>query len=94
MAKIATNPEGSRVFVIGGARDSKSKHTIDSLTCYHIGNNQINQQHLACMGDPRASFGCLYIPRQAPELIVTGGYINGKLTNRCERYNVMTDTWV
>jgi len=89
MAKIASNPEGTRVYIIGGARDSKSKHTVDSLIVYHMSADRITQQHLSCMDDPRASFGCLYVPRQnGAEIIVTGGYINGKLTSRCERYNV------
>lgn len=94
MAKIASNMEGNRVYVIGGAKDSKSKHTIDSLTVYHVHQNQISQQHLSCMNDPRASFGCLYTPSpNKDEIVVTGGYINGKLTNHCERYNVQRDQW-
>lgn len=93
MSKIASNPEGTRVYVIGGAKDSKSKQTIDSLTVYHISLNQVTQQHLACMNDNRASFGCLYIPRQSPEIIVAGGYINGRLTAKCERYSVAKDQW-
>ena len=46
------------------------------------------------MIDPRASFGCLYNSKpQSAEIIVTGGYINGKLTNKCERYNIARDEW-
>lgn len=94
MAKTASNPEGTRVYVIGGARDSKSKHTVDSLTVYHVTQVQVTQQHLSCMNDPRASFGCLYVSKPgSPEIIVTGGYINGKLTNRCELYNILRDEW-
>jgi len=44
------------------------------------------------MNDPRASFGCLYLPR-SDEIIVTGGYINGKLSTKCEKYNARTNVW-
>jgi N-acetylneuraminic acid mutarotase len=93
MAKIASNPEGNRVYVIGGAKDSKSKHTVDSLSVYNISAESINHQHLSCMNDARASFGCLYVPRHNSQIFVTGGYINGKLSQRCERYSIQTDTW-
>ena len=45
------------------------------------------------MIDPRASFGCLYSPRDVEEIFVTGGYINGKLTTKCERYIVRDNIW-
>ena len=44
------------------------------------------------MIEPRASFGCLYLPK-SDEIIVTGGYINGKLSTRCEKYNTRTNVW-
>lgn len=40
------------------------------------------------MTDPRASFGCLYNPRGGHEILVAGGYINGKLSVKCEKYKV------
>lgn len=45
------------------------------------------------MNDARASFGCLYVPSASPKIVVTGGYINGKLSTRCEVYNINSDTW-
>ena len=93
MAKIAFNPEGSQVFVVGGAKDPKSKITVNNVTLYNISNQGISSQNAASMIDARASFGCLYLPRQHAEIIVTGGYINGKLSTKCERYNVATNTW-
>jgi len=63
MAKIASNPEGNKVFVIGGAKDAKSKVTADNVNVYHIDVNTIRQETLSSMIDARASFGCLYIPK-------------------------------
>lgn len=40
----------------------------------------------------RASFGCLYAPK-TDEIYAVGGYIHGKLTNKCEKYSVMTNSW-
>lgn len=31
MAKIAYNPDCNKVYVIGGARDAKSKHTVNNV---------------------------------------------------------------
>ena len=36
MAKIAFNPAGNQVFVIGGAKDPKSKVTVNNVSVYNI----------------------------------------------------------
>jgi len=46
------------------------------------------------MVDPRASFGCLYNPRGGDEILVAGGYINGKLSTKCEKYSIMENRWI
>lgn len=63
MAKIAFNPEGNRIFVIGGAKDSKSKQTVNTCNGYHVTHDRITEEHMNPMIDSRASFGCLYCPR-------------------------------
>ena len=40
----------------------------------------------------RASFGCLYSPNKN-EIFVVGGYNEGELTRKCERYSVTEDKW-
>ena len=40
----------------------------------------------------RASFGCLYSPSRN-EIYVTGGYNEGELSKKCERYSVAEDKW-
>lgn len=92
MAKIASNPEGNRVYVIGGARDSKSKVTVENVSVYHLQGETLRQENLAPMINPRASFGCVYVPK-TNEIVVVGGYINGRLASKCERYNINTNTW-
>jgi hypothetical protein len=63
------------------------------MKVYHFGDNQIQSADLAPMVNPRASFGCLYNPRGAGQIFVAGGYINGKLSNKCETYSVETNVW-
>ena len=45
------------------------------------------------MSDARASFGCLFNPRGQGSIIVAGGYINGKLTDKCEMYSIKDNKW-
>lgn len=93
MAKIAFSPDGTRVYVIGGAKDSKSKVTSNTVSAFNVTDSGVAQQNLAPMLESRASFGCLYVPRASPLIIVAGGYINGKLSTKCEAFNVNTNTW-
>jgi hypothetical protein len=46
------------------------------------------------MNEPRASFGSLYDPRDTERIIVAGGYINGKLSTKCEYYCLNTNKWI
>jgi len=39
MAKIAYNPDCSKVYVIGGARDAKSKHTVNNVNLVQFTQN-------------------------------------------------------
>jgi len=94
MAKIAYNPDCNKVYIIGGARDAKSKHTVNSVNLVQFTNNGFQRYEVAGMIDPRASFGCLYNPRGNDEILVAGGYINGKLSTKCERYNVSENRWI
>lgn len=41
----------------------------------------------------RASFGCTYSP-QRDEMYVVGGYENGEITNKCERYSFAEKRWI
>jgi len=45
------------------------------------------------MNDSRASFGCFYNSRGTEEIIVAGGYTNGNLFNKCERYSIRDNQW-
>jgi hypothetical protein len=93
MAKIAYNPAGDRVYVLGGAKDQRSKETVTTTTVYHFTEKGISRQEVAPMIDPRASFGSLYRVAANDSVIVAGGYINGKLTTRCESYSPATNKW-
>lgn len=42
---------------------------------------------------PRASFGCIYSPSKN-EIFVAGGYTEGQLTKKTEKYIVSEDKWV
>ena len=79
--------------MIGGAKDSKSKVTSNTVSAFNVTDSGVAQQNLAPMLESRASFGCLYVPRASPLIIVAGGYINGKLSTKCEAFNVNTNTW-
>lgn len=41
MAKIAFNPECNIVYLIGGAKDQKSKMTVPNMKAYHISDRGI-----------------------------------------------------
>ena len=45
------------------------------------------------MNTPRASFSVYYKHYGEEEIIVAGGYVNGKLTTSCEVYSVAKDQW-
>lgn len=93
MSKIAFNPECTRVYIIGGAKDPKSKTTVNDVNVLTIGEQGVLQsQALNPMLDNRASFGCLYTPKSS-EIYAVGGYINGKLTTKCEKYSVLGNCW-
>lgn len=40
----------------------------------------------------RASFGCTYSPSKN-EIFVAGGYNEGELTKKCEKYSIAEDKW-
>jgi len=44
------------------------------------------------MNDARSSFGCVISPH-LNEIYVVGGYCNGEMTRKCERYNITENTW-
>lgn len=41
MTRIAYNPECDRVYLIGGAKDQKSKHTVNNVSLIHFAQNRI-----------------------------------------------------
>lgn len=41
MAKIAFNPECNIVYLIGGAKDQKSKLTVNQMKAYHLNDRGI-----------------------------------------------------
>lgn len=88
MAKIAYSPQCDRVYLVGGARDQKSRQTVANMKMFYFGDQGMQQQELAPMVSSRASFGCLFNPVGNGQIFVAGGYINGKLSNKCEVYNV------
>lgn len=60
MAKIAYNPDCDRIYVLGGAKDQRSKVTISDMFLYQLTPNGIHKYRLESMNEPRASFGSLY----------------------------------
>lgn len=93
MAKCVYTPD-ERVFVIGGARDNKTQQTISDVTEYGVmPNGQVTYKTRAPMRDTRASFGCVLSPVRQ-EVFVAGGYINGEVSKKCERYSLVNDHWV
>lgn len=93
MTRIAYNPDCDRVYLIGGAKDQKSKHTVNNVNLIHFSQNRIQNYEKQAMIDSRASFGCFYNSRGTEEIIVTGGYTNGNLFNKCEKYSVRDNQW-
>lgn len=94
MAKIAYNPECDKIYVMGGAKDQRSKVTIADTFLYNLTSQGIHKYRLESMNEPRASFGSLFFSRREKEsIIVVGGYINGKLTTKCELYSVQDNKW-
>ena len=83
-----------QVFTVGGARDQKTKQTIPDLiqTWWDKNTNTAVSTQKANMQMSRASFGCTYCPNKN-EIFVAGGYCEGVLTKKVERYSVAEDKW-
>lgn len=82
------------VYTIGGARDQKTKQTISEVIAsqWNAQTSSVVSTQKANMIISRASFGCTFSP-QKNEIYVTGGYHEGELTKKCERYSVAEDKW-
>lgn len=82
------------VYTIGGARDQKTKQTIGEVIAsqWNAQTNSVVSTQKANMTVSRASFGCTYSPLKN-EIYVSGGYHEGELTKKCERYSVAEDKW-
>lgn len=79
--------------MIGGSRD-KNVHSLAEVKSFFVrpDTSQIEVRTKAPMLRPRSNFGCT-INVAANEIIVAGGYENGKLTRSCELYSVADDAW-
>lgn len=92
MAKCIYTPE-ERVFVIGGAKDNKTKETIKDVVEYRqLPNGSASATQRAPMIDSRASFGVTICPK-LNQIYVAGGYILGEVNKKCERYSIANDQW-
>lgn len=82
------------VYTIGGARDQRTRETIaDVITSqYNPATNTVISTQKAKMQISRASFGCTYSPSKN-EIFVAGGYTEGVLSKKCEKYSVANDKW-
>ncbi|TNV82888.1 hypothetical protein FGO68_gene13992 [Halteria grandinella] len=83
------------VYTIGGSKDSKTQQTVADViaSVWNAGTQSIVQSQKAKMLQSRASFGCTYNPTKN-EIFVVGGYTEGQLTKKCEKYIAAEDKWV
>ena len=92
--KVAFTQKG-RVFLLGGTRDEAQTDVLPNnleLVKAEDGNT-FKTVKRAPMKQPRVGFGCL-VDNYGENLYVVGGSIGAfKSTNKCEYYNVETDTW-
>ena len=93
MAKCVQIHEQETAFVIGGSRD-KNVHSLAEVKSFFVrpDTSQIEVRTKAPMLRARSNFACT-INTATNEIIVAGGYENGKLTRSCEIYNVADDAW-
>jgi hypothetical protein len=82
------------VYTIGGAKDQKTKETVPDLVAseWNAATNSVVNTNKAPMQMSRASFGATYHATRN-EIIVAGGYSQGELTKKVERYSVAEDKW-
>lgn len=93
LQKVMTVPGGrsSRVFLIGGAKDSEGKQAIHN--CYEVGLSKKNLTTCDKLSTPKLSFAAALSP-DAKDIYIAGGSTGeNKATNECEVFNVHKRKW-